>query len=354
MDAIDTLADFERYRKGSSGPNRTANVGTGQPGEHGNVRIRLPRPGRVIVSNQYPYPDQPPPYQPPPGQYQPNPYPPVEQYPPAEQYPGAPPPYPQQVPQQAPQQYPPAPPYQPGQYQPEPYAPNPYPQNAYPAAQYQPEQYPAEPYPPAAPPKKSRTGLWVLLVIVLLVLCCGGGIGAYVLTQNDDPGTVTPSTSTSTSAKPRKTTSVALPKKLIGRARTTDKTLKAAETTVINDETKGLNKKATVVAGYFGSAANKDLMLAVAVLVPGEGEANILKAVDEGMQQFKDLKPRVVAAGPLGGKAKCGDTTLEGTKIAICYWADNDSYGYLMFFGASSPKVESLLAKARGEIETVS
>ncbi len=106
--------------------------------------------------NQPPYPGQ----QPSPGQ----PYPPAGQQPnPGQPYPGQP--------------YPPAG-QQPSPGQPGYGAPG-YPGGGYPAPGYPAPGYPAPGYPAAAPPKKSRRTLFVVLGIVLVV-CCLGGVGAGI------------------------------------------------------------------------------------------------------------------------------------------------------------------------------
>ncbi|MGI5211699.1 LppU/SCO3897 family protein [Plantactinospora sp. CA-290183] len=49
---------------------------------------------------------------------------------------------------------------------------------------------PAEPA--AAPPRKSRAPLIVGIVLGLVLLCCGGGIGAFLLTGDDEPSGAAP------------------------------------------------------------------------------------------------------------------------------------------------------------------
>jgi hypothetical protein len=109
------------------------------------------------------------------------------------------------------------------QYPPAPQNPGPPPQYG---QQYGGQQYGQEPYgqqpgygaetwgPPAAPVKKSRSGLVIALVVVLAVLVCGGGAtGVYLLTRDTGrssaggTGTGTPTAAPSSTANEQPTPS---------------------------------------------------------------------------------------------------------------------------------------------------
>jgi hypothetical protein len=61
--------------------------------------------------------------------------------------------------------------------------------------------------------------------------------------------------------------------------------------------------------------------------------------------------PGSVAAGPLGGIAKCGATRATGREVPVCLWAGPVTVGMVMFLSESRTEATPQVASIRAEIE---
>lgn len=309
----------------------------------------------------YPYGGQPPPYggqqpsyggqQPPYGEQQPQ-Y--GGQQP---HYGGEQPPYggtPQSPPYGQPPQYDPQPQY--GQPQQPQYGGTTYggttygtPQQPYgsPQSPYgPPDSAPPGAFPPPGPfpqqPKQRRVGRILGIVggslAAVLVLCCGAGYlfgGRDILAERN--------------------ATLSTPDTVAGLKKSTNAQLQpfAEKATADLKEESGLTS--TIAAFYEDPKDRQKLVMLVGgtkLLLRPESELDdAFRGFNEGADN--DVKNVVeVDAGDLGGKARCGSVTEEGTESALCAWADHGSIVLGVFFNRPVNESAALLRQIRSEILT--
>jgi hypothetical protein len=271
---------------------------------------------------------------------------------------GYPPPY---------QPEPPAPQYgQPYPGQPAPEYPQPdyaQPQSGAPqfgAPQFGAPQFGAAGFPPP-PAKKSNTLKVVLIVLAAVVLLCVAGVVVVAVAAKDGidqvndaieaTSTTAPATPT-TPAAPARTITLVEPAKLGGRPKLTDPQFA--------DAAKGLKESLAdapgatdAVGGMWGDPADPDIVMAAAAKAPIKDPKREISGLmmGAGVGGMKLTGLTDVEPGPLGGEAKCGNTSMESVKMAVCVWTDNDSFGMIAWFFQSANKVKGEFAKLRGQIE---
>jgi hypothetical protein len=210
--------------------------------------------------------------------------------------------------------------------------------------------------------RRSRLWLWIVLPLIVTLLSCVGAAGGAYLARRDTRSagsapvatTPAPSGSASPSAASAQATVVSLPKALLGRARTTDRTLLASAEKAARAQRSAEAGTTQVVAAYYGSFARKNLVFVLAVqgkvVDPEELYATVTAALES---QRKGLKLAPVEPGPLGGRAACGDSVVSGGSVASCVWVDSGSYAFVEFFGVKAAAVKAQFVQARGQLETV-
>jgi hypothetical protein len=62
--------------------------------------------------------------------------------------------------------------------------------------------------------------------------------------------------------------------------------------------------------------------------------------------ELKDTDP-----GPLGGIAKCGDSSAEGVPTAVCVWSDTGSVGMVAMLFKKRADLENEFVAMRGQVE---
>jgi len=214
--------------------------------------------------------------------------------------------------------------------------------------------------PEAAP--RSRLLLWIVLPLVVGLLSCLGAVAGVFLARRDarsgdptalDP-TATPSTSASPSAVSERSVAVRLPKTLLGRAKTTDKTLLESAEKAAATQRAAESATTQVVSTYYGTFAKKNLVFVLAVqgkiVDPDHLFATVTAALES---QRKGLTLTEISPGPLGGQAACGDSTVSGGTVASCVWVDSGSYAFVEFFGVKAASAKDQFIQARGQLETV-
>ena len=287
----------------------------------------------------------PPGSQPPPGSHpQPGGYPQPGAYPPpgADGQPGG---YPPLGADGQPSGYPPPGGYaQPGGYPP-------------PGADGQPGGYPPPPgqgsYPPPgapqygmgpAPKKKSSALKIVLIVVGVVALLCVAGVAITFVAAKDKVEQVVDATKIT----------VVEPATLGGRPKATDAQLQGGINS-LDGVMSNLPGATGSVGGIYGDLQKQDIvMVAAASSINGSAQDRydeITKGLNSGpggikIDNFTDTDP-----GPLGGIAKCGDTTTSGIPMAICVWSDNGSAGMFLMMFKQKPDLEKEFVAMRGEIE---
>jgi hypothetical protein len=293
---------------------------SGQPGS--GAPQGYPPPGSYPPPGQGSYP--PPGAYPQPGAPQPGSYPPPGQGP---QQPGSYPPPGQGAPQ--PGSYPPPPPPGPGGYaQPG--------QDAFGAPQYGTPQYPP-------PPQKKSSALKIVLIVVAVVsvLCLGGVAVAFFAAKDTVEDVVDAARIT-----------VVEPETLSGRAKVTDPTV-AGSVAGLDAELSKVPGATSSVGAVYGDVQAQDLvMIAAASSVTGSPQERFdefTTGMNSGALKVDNLTD--TDPGPLGGIAKCGETTTSGVPMALCVWSDNGSIGMIAMLFKDKAALEKEFVSMRGQIE---
>lgn len=203
--------------------------------------------------------------------------------------------------------------------------------------------------------KRGRTGVWLALGAVVLA---AGLVGGLLLTPRADrveplavptaPGSLSPSPAVTKAA----TRSVVLPAKLLAQPRLTDATLQKLADGMTRQFKDTSADADDAVSGFYGDLAKQKLTMVIAVEAPVGNPATWASGMTHGLKSSLNAGPfRDVDAGPLGGNAKCADAKASGITIAVCLWADQETYGVLGFYYRTSATVKSDFVKARAAIE---
>jgi hypothetical protein len=161
---------------------------------------------------------------------------------------------------------------------------------------------------PAAPPAKKKSGvLFIVAGALLTAFAIIGGIG-FALGLNDDT---------------RDRTEVKLPATLLGLTRN-DTGLETAKTQLASSLPKGFDESDV---GFYGTRPNGIVVVAGRGTIRSpESEITGFRKGVAGSTDGKIGDGEKVDAGPLGGEARCFDTTVAGgTHVDICVFVDKGS-----------------------------
>ncbi|MFG1604176.1 hypothetical protein [Actinoplanes sp. NPDC049265] len=216
---------------------------------------------------------------------------------------------------------------------------------------YPPPGGPSYPPPPGGPipqyggpqpPKKSGALKVVLIVVGVVALLCVAGIGATFFFAKDKVEEI---------ADGAKIT-VAAPATLGGREKITDPAIARAADQMDSELGKVAGATSSVGAMY-GDAQKQDVvMVAAASTVSGSAQSRFdefSKGLASGGVRTDSLT--ATDPGPLGGIAKCGETSQAAVKMAVCVWSDNGSTGMFAMLFKSKADLEKEFVTLRGEVE---
>lgn len=197
---------------------------------------------------------------------------------------------------------------------------------------------------PGPPPRRPRTGFWLVVVLVILAVFAMAGGAAYLtyrLVHQTSPAVQTAGQ-----------TKVVEPAKL--------GTLAKGKDPKVNELVDGLRKRlppqaatettSSVLAGY-GTIEQRDVVVVIAFALLVPSPATTVDDVLHSMTSDSAVLVRI-DPGPLGGFAKCSNDKTNGVPSAFCAWADSGSIGVLTFFGQPfDEKLKARFVAARGQIE---
>lgn len=232
-----------------------------------------------------------------------------------------------------------------------------YPQQAYPAPAYDPSQpgyqqpgyqqpvygppgYVQPGFPPAAPPRKSRSWIWIVIAIAAVVLVgCGVGYFKVIKPMIDESNA-----------------HLGTPQTVAGLQLSTDPSLVNVANTM-KTELRNEVKEATSSIGAFYTDPSGDRSKLVMVVGVTGRVANPSGELDDafgGLAEggFSASEPHKVDAGPLGGEARCASAIASGQPLIVCAWADHGSVAMILFFNRDAAESEQLFLQMRSAIET--
>lgn len=206
---------------------------------------------------------------------------------------------------------------------------------------------------PGPPHPKSMLWLWLTLGAVVLILFTATVAGVYFLADVGTPKSAAPAPAAqSGSPAPAAAIKLAVPAKLVGYPKLTDRKSQQLETEMHKAiSSSGMAEQ--VVSGAYGNLKKHQLRLFVAVKMSIPQPDDFIKGTAESLGKNLGIKKFApVPAGPLGGAATCGDTRKDGAPITMCVWADHGSFGLVAFFGQKVSAVTATFVQARGQIES--
>lgn len=206
----------------------------------------------------------------------------------------------------------------------------------------QPDQFGGQQYPPPAPQKKSSALKIILIVVGVVALLCVGGVAVTFFAAKDTVKDVVDAARIT----------VVEPETLGGRAKVTDPTV-AGSVAGLDAELSKVPGATSSVGAVYGDVQAQDLvMIAAASSVTGSPQERFdeftagMNSGDFKIENLTDTEP-----GPLGGIAKCGETTTSGVPMALCVWSDNGSIGMIAMLFKGKADLEKEFVSLRGEIE---
>jgi hypothetical protein len=185
-----------------------------------------------------------------------------------------------------------------------------------------------------------RTGPWIAVSILGVLLMAGAG-GFFVLARPVLAEAVSSTLST--------------PDEVAGLTLSSNPELQ----TVADELKTGIREEVTNSTGSIGAFYTdpadtaKIVMLAGVTGVVADPASELgrgFTGISEGGMQITNLHD--VDPGPLGGEAKCGDSTANGQALIVCGWADDASIAFALFFNREAAASEELFRQIRGEILT--
>jgi hypothetical protein len=219
-------------------------------------------------------------------------------------------------------------------------------QGGYPAPEgggYPPPGMPGQQPYGAPPPKKKGGALKIVLIVVgvVLLVCVAGGIFVFVTSKDKVENVVAASK-----------ISVVEPTTLGGRQKVTDPQLQDS-VDALDSSMKSIKGTTSSVGSIYGNLKKQDVvMIAAASTLTGTQQSRFdefTKGLTEGgfsTNSLVDTDP-----GPLGGIAKCGDSSAAGVPTAVCVWSDQGSVGMVAMLFKKKAQLEKEFVALRGEIE---
>jgi len=208
--------------------------------------------------------------------------------------------------------------------------------------------YPGQPgipgqQPYGAPPKKKGGALKIVLIVVgvVLLLCVAGGVVAFLKGKDAVENVVAAAKIT-----------VVEPAKLGDREKVSDPSLQASVQS-LDTEMKNIQGTTSSVGAIYGDLKKQDVvMIAAASTLQGTAQSRF-DEFTAGLKSggFSTDKLTDTTAGPLGGIAKCGDSSAGGVPTAVCVWSDQGSVGMVAMLFKKKADLEKEFVSIRGQIE---
>ncbi|GAA4594255.1 hypothetical protein GCM10023194_60610 [Planotetraspora phitsanulokensis] len=146
-------------------------------------------------------------------------------------------------------------------------------------------------------------------------------------------------------------THVVEPKTLDGRTKIENEDFRALADQWAVDLKKEIPEATGVFSAFYGDLTSLISVVGVSAHITDQdakARQLITSMASDGLK-ITDMKS--VDPGPLGGIAKCGDTTVAGFQGGVCTWADNDTMGMIFTYLKSGEQAAAEFVKLRGEIE---
>ena len=106
------------------------------------------------------------------------------------------------------------------------------------------------------------------------------------------------------------------------------------------------------ISAFYGDIAKEKLTMLIAVAGDIEEPAAFATGMTIGLKSSLHAGTfSNVAAGPLGGTAKCADARASQIDLAVCIWSDKGSFGIVGFYYKKVSQVKADFLKVRSAVE---
>ncbi|MGK5522160.1 hypothetical protein ACSNN9_22780 [Micromonospora sp. URMC 107] len=195
--------------------------------------------------------------------------------------------------------------------------------------------------PPVA--RKSSAGRIVLISLAVVLVLCLGGAAIVAFAVKDEVKETVDATRIR----------VVAPATLAGRPKATDPTLQAGARQLEAELNKTIPGATSTVGGFYGTPADKDLVMIAAASGLNPDPARALEDTIRGART-SDVRLGEMSSvdpGPLGGEAKCGDAKAGDVPLGVCVWSDKGSVGMVIIYFKTGQQAHAEFATIRGQVE---
>ncbi|RLK22785.1 hypothetical protein DER29_0629 [Micromonospora sp. M71_S20] len=195
--------------------------------------------------------------------------------------------------------------------------------------------------PPVA--RKSNAGKIVLISLAVVLVLCLGGAAIVAFAVKDEVKETVDATRIR----------VVAPATLAGRPKATDPALQAGARQLEAELNKTIPEASSTVGGFYGTLADKDLVMIAAASGLNPNPARTLEDTIRGART-SDVRLGEMSSvdpGPLGGEAKCGDAKAQDVPLGVCVWSDKGSVGMVIIYFKTGQQAHAEFATIRGQVE---
>jgi hypothetical protein len=199
--------------------------------------------------------------------------------------------------------------------------------------------------PMAAPPKKSKAGKIILIVLAAVLVLCVGGAAITYFAVRDTVGEIIDATQTR----------LVTPDTLAGRQLNTEPTFQQLAEDVAAELAAEVPESTSTIGAFYGDVEQEDMVMIAGVSgVIADPEQELADATDGDAMGLGITNVTDVDAGPKGGSARCGDADLDGTPGGVCLWASRGSLVMYVFYFGTGEEAAAALVDIREAVEQTS
>lgn len=199
--------------------------------------------------------------------------------------------------------------------------------------------------PMAAPPKKSKAGKIILIVLAAVLVLCLGGAAITYFAVRDTVGEIIDASQTR----------LVTPDTLAGRQLNTEPTFQGLAEDVATELAAEVPESTSTIGAFYGDIEQEDLVMIAGVSgVIADPDKELADATDGDAMGLGITNVTDVDAGPKGGSARCGDADLEGIPGGVCVWTSRGSLVMYVFYFSTGDEAAAALVDIREAVEQTS
>ncbi|MDG4768317.1 hypothetical protein O7632_30125 [Solwaraspora sp. WMMD406] len=199
--------------------------------------------------------------------------------------------------------------------------------------------------PMAPPPKKSKAGKIILIVLAAVLVLCLGGAAITYFAVRDTVGEVIEATQTR----------LVTPDTLAGRDLNTDPEFQGLAEEMATGLAADVPESTSSIGAFYGDIEQENLVMIAGVSgVMADPEQELADATEGDAMGLGMTNITDVDAGPKGGTARCGDADIEGIPGGVCVWSSRGALVLYVFYFSSGEEAGAALVDIRDAVEQTS